>query len=113
MTAFDDTKELGTVGASSKVGAFIDVHARNKANSDNFTQAQKDFAEDFYHLVSGTFLRSTVYRNFRQNFIAIKVDNVQSGDLATLAAAELEAFCKANDISVKKTQTKSLIFEIR
>ena len=112
MTAFTDIKELGTSSASDKIAACIDVRARNKANSGKFTQDQKDFADDFYRRVSGTFLRSSVYRNFRQNFIAVKVDRVQAGDLASLAAADLEEYCTANGIRVKKTHTKSLIFEI-
>ena len=113
MTAFTNIAVIDTETASNKFAAAVDAGKRNAVNFDLYTDEQVAMADDFYITVCNTFLRSRVFKNYRQKFIAVKVDKVQRADLATLAAGALEEFCAEHDVKVKKTRTNAMIFELK
>lgn len=97
--------------ATSKFFAVTDAYKRNAANISKYAEADIALADNFYNTVCNTFLRSRVYKNYRATFIAVKVDNVQKADLATLKAQDLEQLCAELNVTVKRTRN-ALIFRL-
>jgi hypothetical protein len=89
-----------------------DAQARNKKNKDNFTLAEIDFSEELHSLAKAAYFRSRVFLNYRENFIAIKVERPNRADLVSKEVAEFEQFCKDNSIDTVKTAT-AIIYRIK
>lgn len=54
--------------------AIADIKARNARNQEHFSPEQERMAEKLFADVDAAYFRSRVFRNYRKNFIAIKVE---------------------------------------
>jgi hypothetical protein len=94
--------------------AFIaarDCAERNKKNRDNFTTAQFIMSTELYTLAVSAYTGSQVYRNFRQQFITIKVANPRMYDLISKEVEVLNEFCARNNVEIVKT-ARAVIYRI-
>jgi len=87
-----DEREL----APDPRGAFLDAQRRSELNRGNFTDALKRTAQQLYSLAVDAYPRSRVYLNYRQKFIAVKVEGAHRPDHTELT--KLNEFCDANKV---------------
>ena len=99
--------------ASSMVAWACTAHANELSaiNESNFTLAEKVKGDLFERLVKATFWKSDVFKNYRQNFIAIKVCDPTAEELISDECRKLFDLCHANDIQVVHTKT-GVIFRV-
>jgi hypothetical protein len=81
-----------------------DARKRNKANEGLYDLQQHRDAEHLYALASKTYA-SRVYLNYRENFIAVKVETPRISDYR--AIVELEKFC--DDNAIERVRTKNSV----
>lgn len=88
-------------------------HAKelNAQNEGSFTAAEKFKAELIERLVTATFYKSRIFKNFRQNFIAVKVCDPSAEELISDECRKLYDACEANDVQVVHTKT-GVIFRV-
>jgi len=97
--------------APNALGAYLDAQRRNKENEGNFSRKEHELAEEVYKRAVDAYVRSRVYRNYRENFIAIKVENVSLKDKLGFAVPSLHKFCDQNGVEAVKTG-KNMIYRI-
>jgi hypothetical protein len=88
-----------------------DAEKRSKQNVELYSQEQVYKAETFKTMVVRAFFRSRVYLNFREKFIAIKVEAPNVRDKISKEAREVEKFADENNIQIIKKRA-SLIFRL-
>jgi hypothetical protein len=111
MSHLTKTREDDTTSHASALFCVMDAMEHNKRHRPNYTQDQQDFSTEFYNRVAHAYMRSTVYRTYRKNFIAIKVDTPTVGDLASKAVLALDEFAAKHNI-VQVKSGKHLIYRI-
>jgi hypothetical protein len=111
MAAITTTRDDDTTANTSAFFCVLDAMEHNKRNRPNYTAEQQDFSADVYNRVTLAYTRSTVYRTYRKNFIAIKVDTPNSADLSSRAVTELDNFAAEHNIVIAKSG-KHLIYRI-
>lgn len=89
-----------------------DCERRNSQNFNLFTKEEISFGEQIRQRASNIFLRSRVFLNYRETFIAVKVEAPKIADKLNPEYSQLLKFAKDNKIRVKKGRA-SLIFEIK
>lgn len=95
-----------------RVFAAADARRRNALYEVQYTAKQRAFAEAFKDQVANAFIRSKVYLNYRERFMAIKVDRPSVRDRISSAVAAVEDFCAKNGITVHRT-AGALVFRIK
>jgi len=97
--------------APNPLGAYLDAQRRNKENINTFSRKEHELADAVYTQAVSAYTRSRIYRNYRENFIAIKVENVSIRDKLGNAVPKLHKFCEANSIEAVKIG-KNLVYRI-
>lgn len=88
-----------------------DANNQSKINEPSFSSSHKFKAELIERLVKVTFWKSVVYKNFRQQFIAIKVADPSAEELISDECRKLYDVCHDSDIEVVHTKT-GVIFRV-
>ncbi len=88
-----------------------DAEKRSKQNIDLYSQEQVYKAETFRTMVERAYFRSRVYLNFRERFIAVKVEAPNIRDKISAEAREVAEFADKNDIIILSKRA-SLIFRL-
>lgn len=99
----------------SRLPAYVciaDAKKRNAANVVLFTDAQIAEGEKLFDQVQSAYFRSRVYRNYREKFIAVKVDAPKTADKISADVAKLNAFCVANNIDIVATKA-NVVYRIK
>jgi len=84
-----------------------DARRRDKQNAGLYTEAEKQAAEDFAAQARNAYIRSRVYVNNREHFIAVKIDRPSVSDKISVAADVLHKH--AESLGYKMVKTKSNI----
>lgn len=96
-----------------KLPAYVvieDVKKRNKANEGLYSEQQLHAGEALLADIEDTYIRSKVYLNYRERFIAIKVNTPTFADKVSLRAAKLDAFCDAHGIVREHTRYGHIVY---
>ncbi len=84
------TSVLKTEESSNKVGAFLDARMRNLAGKSHYSYAQQTRAERMRLVLEIVYTAKDIYINYRQRFIAVKVDGARVADKSSLSELEAE-----------------------
>jgi hypothetical protein len=95
----------------SKALNFHDVTLNNEINGALYTHKEKIYTNRFKAIVESFFPNSRIYKNYRKNFIAIKVENVKD-DVNTAEYINFYTLCKSKNITSVLTSNNSLIFRV-
>lgn len=95
-----------------RIFAAADARRRNALYAVQYTGKQKAFAEAFKDQVANAYIRSKVYLNYRERFMAVKVANPSVRDRIGSAVAAIEDFCVKNSITVHRT-AGAIVFRIK
>ena len=100
-----------TTSKSSASFCVQDAETKSNFHKQSYTQEQQDFSTQFYTKVCEAYMRSTVYKTYRKNFIAIKVASATKADLTSKAVYALDAFADSHNIVIV-TSGKHVIYRI-
>lgn len=99
----------------SKLPAYFcisQIKERDARYKENFSPAQVCLAEEVLALAKEAFFRSRVYMNYRDKFIAVKIDRPTMADRISSEAISLHSFC--TDAGIEAVNTASaLIYRIK
>ena len=95
-----------------RIFAAADARRRNALNEGQYTAKQRAFAEAFKAQVANAYIRSKVYLNYRERFMAIKVANPSVRDRIGSAVAAVEDFCTKHGITAHRTAS-AIVFRIK
>jgi hypothetical protein len=84
------TSVLKTEESSNKVGAYLDARMRNLAGKSHYSYAQQTRAERMRLVLEIVYTAKDIYINYRQRFIAVKVDGARVADKSSLSELEAE-----------------------
>lgn len=84
------TSVLKTEESSNKVGAYLDARMRNLAGKSHYSYAQQTRAERMRLVLEIVYCAKDIYINYRQRFIAVKVDGARVADKSSLSELEAE-----------------------
>jgi hypothetical protein len=84
------TSVLKTEESSNKRGAFLDARMRNLAGKSHYSYAQQTRAERMRLVLEIVYTAKDIYINYRQRFIAVKVDGARVADKSSLSELEAE-----------------------
>ena len=84
------TSVLKTEESSNKRGAFLDARMRNLAGKSHYSYAQQTRAERMRLVLEIVYTAKDIYINYRQRFIAVKVDGARVADKTNLSELEAE-----------------------
>lgn len=84
------TSVLKTEESSNKRGAFLDARMRNLAGKSHYSYAQQTRAERMRLVLEIVYTAKDIYINYRQRFIAVKVDGARVADKTSLSELEAE-----------------------
>ena len=89
----------------------LDAKSRNERYSKLFSDDQKDFGDLLYQAVSNAYIRSRIFKNYRKQFLAVKVEAPKFEDRISKEVEQLDTFCISNNIQIHKTNT-SIVYRI-
>lgn len=89
-----------------------DIKRRDNENKVNYSASQLAKADAILALVDDVFIRSRVFMNYRQKFIAVKVNNPSMRDKVQLKAVKLENWAKANNVKIEHTRYGNTVYRI-
>ena len=98
-----------------KVPAYVciqDIKRRDNENKGNYTSEQLVAADAVHQLVEDVYGRSKVFMNYRQRFIAVKVNAPKFGDKVSLRAVKLDNWAAANNIVIEHTRFGNIIYRV-
>jgi len=84
------TSVLKTEESSNKRGAYLDARMRNLAGKSHYSYAQQTRAERMRLVLEIVYTAKDIYINYRQRFIAVKVDGARVADKTSLSELEAE-----------------------
>lgn len=84
------TSVLKTEESSNKRGAYLDARMRNLAGKSHYSYAQQTRAERMRLVLEIVYTAKDIYINYRQRFIAVKVDGARVADKSSLGELEAE-----------------------
>jgi hypothetical protein len=84
------TSVLKTEESSNKRGAYLDARMRNLAGKSHYSYAQQTRAERMRLVLEIVYTAKDIYINYRQRFIAVKVDGARVADKSSLSELEAE-----------------------
>lgn len=96
-----------------KLPAYVviqDVKRRNNENEKLYSEQQLLAGEALLAGIEDVYMRSKVYLNYRQRFIAVKVAAPKFADKVSLRAAKLDAWCEANGIVIEHTRHGHMVY---
>jgi len=96
-----------------KLPAYVvlaDVKRRNEENESLYSEQQLLAGEALLAGIEDVYIRSKVYLNYRQKFIAVKVSAPKFADKVSLRAAKLDAWAEANGIVIEHTRHGHMIY---
>lgn len=99
----------------SALPAFIarqDCERINRENRDKYSLSEQVAAEEFKQLVDEAFFRRRTFLNFREKFIAVKIEAPKLQDKISAEYRAVMAFADANNIRIKNGNA-SIIFQIK
>lgn len=99
----------------SALPAFIcrmDAKRRNSNNIDTYTPEQIKQAQRLYADVSNAYFRSRVFLNYRERFIAVKVEAPNYADKVSLEVRNLDKACEEAGYKKKATGKGSIVYRI-
>jgi hypothetical protein len=94
-----------------RIFAAADARRRNALYEGQYTAKQRAFAEAFRSQVANAYVRSRVYLNYRERFMAIKVERPSVRDRISSAVAGIEDFCSKHGITAHRTAS-AIVFRI-
>ena len=103
------TRELETQSAPVKWWAARDARIRSYANSTLFTEAEKLRAERMRGALELCYINSGVHINYRQRFVAVKVDGAEVKRRGDLRLLEQDW---ANEGITKRVSAQGVIYRI-
>ena len=95
-----------------RVFAAADAKRRNALYEGQYTAKQRAFAEAFRDQVANAYIRSRVYLNYRERFMAVKVASPSVRDRIGSAVAAVEDFCNKHGITAHRT-AGAIVFRIK
>jgi hypothetical protein len=84
------TSVLKTEESSNKRGAYLDARMRNLAGKSHYSYSQQTRAERMRLVLEIVYTAKDIYINYRQRFIAVKVDGARVADKSSLSELEAE-----------------------
>lgn len=99
----------------SRLPAYVcvaDAKARDAKNIVLYNDSQIKAGEQLLEKVQGAYYRSKVYRNYRENFIAVKVDKPNIADKVSKEVQSLNTYCSQNGIDLVSTKS-NLVYRIK
>ncbi len=84
------TSVLKTEESSNKRGAYLDARMRNLAGKSHYSYSQQTRAERMRLVLEIVYCAKDIYVNYRQRFIALKVDGARVADRVALSELEAE-----------------------
>lgn len=99
----------------SALPAFICVIDANRLNVENrplWSKEKQELSDVLLSDAKAAYFRSKVYRNFRKNFIAIKVDAPQLADKISKEVKEFDNTCIKLGVTKKETRG-GFVYELR
>ena len=91
--------------------AATDCANRNKQNRELYSPEQIKSSEEVYNRVVSCY-NSRVFRNFRKNFITVKVDKPKMYDLVSTQVTELNLWAQANGFEIVRT-ANAIIYRLK
>lgn len=85
----------------------MDIKRRNEQNRDTYDAEYHALADDIKHRASQAWSRSRCFLNYRDRFIAIKVDRPTRADATSKEVETFDRYCEL--VGVKKHVTRSSI----
>jgi hypothetical protein len=80
----------------------MDARAKNAANKVLYSAGEIIASDKILELVRKAYIRSKVYKNYRKDFIAIKVDHAATADKISLAVENLDKQLIAKGITIRR-----------
>ena len=88
-----------------------DARKRDKENASLYTEAEQQAAQDFAAQARNAYIRSRVYVNNREKFIAVKIDKPSVSDKISVAAEVLQKNAEALGYKIVKTKS-NIVFRL-
>lgn len=88
-----------------KAAAAIDAKARDALFINNFTQTERNKAKAFADTVRSAYFRSRVFINYREKFIAVKVEKPQRADIISSEVTVVDDHAANKGYLRKQTKT--------
>ena len=89
----------------------MDARNRDEQNRPLYSDEQKELGYILYGKVSACY-DAHVYRNYRENFICVKVAAPSIANKKSAAVAALHQWCEENNIEIK-TRGKNVLYHIK
>ena len=99
----------------SKLHPFVckeDAKRRDAKNIGRYTLEQIKQARQLEEDVRSAYFRSRVFVNYRERFIAVKVEAPQFADKVSLAVRELDEACEENGIQRAQLAKGTIVYRI-
>ena len=88
-----------------------DAKKRNTQNESLYSESEKQLADIFAQQARNAYIRSRVYLNYREKFIAVKIDKPSVSDKISVVADALHKDAEALGYKIIKTKT-NIVFRL-
>lgn len=82
-----------------------DAKKRNAVNEALYSESERQLAEIFANQARNAYIRSRVYLNYREKFIAVKIDKPSVSDKISVAVDALNRDAEALGYTIVKTKS--------
>lgn len=109
------TALTGTVD-DVKLPAYVcleDIKRRDAENESLYSLAQLSAGEALLAHIEDVYIQSRVFLNYRQKFIAVKVNAPKFMDKVSTRAARLDLWCEANGIVIEHTRHGNIVYRAK
>ena len=109
------TALTGTVD-DVKLPAYVcleDIKRRDAENEGLYSLAQVSAGAALLAHIEDVYIQSRVFLNYRQRFIAVKVNAPKFADKVSLRAARLDLWCEANGIVIEHTRHGNMVYRAK
>jgi hypothetical protein len=99
-----------------KLPAYVclqDIKRRDAENEGLYSAVQLTVGEALLAHIEDVYIQSNVYLNYRQRFIAVKVNAPKFADKVSLRAARLDLWCEANGIVIEHTRHGNMVYRAK
>jgi hypothetical protein len=99
-----------------KLPAYVcleDIKRRDAENAGLYSEKQIHVGEALLAYIDDVYIRSNVYLNYRQRFIAVKVNKPTFADKVSLRAARLDMWCEENGIVIEHTRHGNMVYRAK
>ena len=96
-----------------KLPAYVclqDIKRRDAENEGLYSAAQMNAGAALLAKIEDAYIQSKVYMNYRQRFIAVKVNAPKFMDKASIRAVKLDLWCEANGIVIEHTRHGNMVY---